>query len=472
MFLETVVRNGSRHLHTIFLQKSRVVRLNVIFLCLLLATNQTAFALEIKGQFRTGGYSSQVKLLDDPTGLGHNDASVISNRLNMSFLQFNERQDEISLDLRDRYNFFGRADRELLELKDENTFEAREIAYRRPWQRNRLYYTAGRFIPKESGLLTNDGVELGYRLTRDHRIGAFGGIADRSLVTPPSIQPDPRGFSGNQGGAYWVYDRSNSSMLDSTYMTNAIAQAPSSELVNYVNKIYFYHLSLLQLSPKHRLTNHLNIDLANEVKLRQAYISYHYYNPKYRLTSYYNRVSPEENRLQKEIQDNLQPSTIDSLSAALIQRLTGVLSMEYRLQANRRAADGRSRQDLAAGSRYLGFARGRLALAGLLGIRNNYQSNDQYIDLKLDYYQRKWSIHLDQGFTNKNYQEGGPKLFETRSAGELAFYFGERLRGSATFSLTKNEEVEITTIFLMLGYYFGTGTTSPTRNISPIFEGI
>ncbi|MFW7378680.1 MAG: hypothetical protein ACOH5I_07735 [Oligoflexus sp.] len=472
MLEKPVFWNGSLFLQALAKQKSRSLQINLIFSTLAIALAGPAQGFEVKGQFRAGGYSSQVKLLDDISGLGNNDASVISNRLNMNFYQFNQSQDEINLDFRDRYNFFGKADREILELKDENTFEARELAYRRPWQKHRLYFTAGRYIPKEAGLITNDGADVGYRLTRDHRIGAFAGIADQSLITPPSIQPDTRGYNGTQGGAYWVYDRSDSRRMDATYMTNAIAQAPTAELIEFVNKVQFYHLSLFQLGPQHRLSNHFNLDLAPDPKLRQAYISYHYYSPRYRLTSYYNRISPEENRILKEIQDDLVPSTVDMLSANLIQRLSSVLSLEYRLQLGRRAADGKQRQVLAVGSRYLGFLRGRMALGGLFGLRNNYQSSDQYIDLKLDFYQSKWSVHLEQGLANKAYEAGGPKLFETRTAGELAFYFGERLRGSAAFSQTKNEQVEVTTMFLMIGYYFGTGTTSPIRSISPIFEGI
>lgn len=472
MLVETVLRIRTGLQNSVYKAQPQFIRLKLVFIFFLLYLEQTSYAVEYKGQFRTGGYSSEVKLLNDQASLGNNNASIISNRLNMTIFQFNDKQDEISLDFRDRYDFFGRRDRELLELTEENTLEIRELAYRRPWQRHRLYFTAGRFVPKEAGLLTNDGGHVGYRLTREHRLGLFAGIADQSIVTPPTLQPTNKSFSGNQAGAYWVYDKNDVRSPTSIYMTNAVAQGPSFDLIELVDRVYFYHLSLLQLGANHRVSNHINFDLTPEAQLRQAYISYNYYSSQYRFTSYYNRVSPEENRVQKDIQDSLAPSTVDSIFLSLIHRLTPLFSLEYRAQLAQREADGKQQQILALGSRYLGLARGRLALGGLLGIRNNFQSNDQFLDLKLDYYQQKWSAHLEQGFANKNYEDNGPELFEIRSTAELAFYFGERLRGSAAFSQAKNEQAEITTVFLMIGYYFGTGSTSPTRNISPVFEGL
>jgi hypothetical protein len=432
----------------------------------------TAYGFGVKGQFRLGGYSSQVKLDEDPQGLGHNDSSVISSRLHLDLIRLNRSGDEVTIDIRDDYDFFGKSDRELLELQAENQLEIREAAYRNPWEYNRLYYTVGRFTLPEANIYTNDGAEVGYRLTRASRVGGFLGVANEDIVSPDTVTPDYRGFNGNQGGIYYIYENKGSRFRDSTYMTNAIAQSPTFELNDFRNKVYFYHMSLFYLGSSHRFSNHVNFDIQPESHLRQAYLSYQYQSMRYRFNTYFNRLSAEDYRLQQDIQDSLAPSVVDTLSADFIQRLDPALSLEYKARLSQRSTDSLKRLLLLVGSRYRGLSRGRMSVGGFVGSRQNYLSDDLLIDLQFDYFQQNYSVHIDQEISTRDYRDRDVSLTETKTYGELAFYFSDSFRGSAAYSLAQNEQATVNTLYVMMGYYFGRGTTSPLRRIAPAFEGL
>ena len=176
------------------------------FLCLLLV-GYPSLAYEYNGSVRAGYINSKIDYSSADLSGATNDVEIFSTRLNLDVDRINRKEDLFTLDLRDRYDFFGKVDSEILQLSAENTLQIREAAYKRPWENNRTFYSVGRFSLPSAGILANDGGEYGYRMSKRHRVAAFIGIAPEDVLTPASITPEIRGYDGNQGGVYSVYEK-------------------------------------------------------------------------------------------------------------------------------------------------------------------------------------------------------------------------------------------------------------------------
>ncbi len=438
---------------------------------LLTGWSQEGSGIDYRGQVRFGGYQSSVTLNNDLSGLGTNDASIASTRFDLELTRLNRNRDQFVIELRDKYDFFGKSNNELLQLEADNRLDIRELRYERPWQNNRLYYSLGRFPLAEANIFTHDGAELGYRLSRNHRIGVFGGIANQDVFTPAYLEADFQGYNGVQVGAYSLYETHQGGRSSSSYMSNAVAQGPTVELADVVNKVYYFHLGNFNLSSAHRLRTQANMDIQPSASLRRAHIGYQYFSRVFRVSSYITRISPEDYRLKKEVRDALVASTLDSLGLQVLHRLSTSLSLEYGASTARRTADRLDRTDLNAGVRYRGLLRGRLAVGGLIGLRDNYLSDDNYLRASLDYYSDLIYISSYIQLFNEDYAIG-TQLNGTTVYGELGFYLSELLRGSMAYTQSQDQLSSIQSFFLMIGYTFGDQSTSPIRRLSPRFESL
>ena len=448
------------------LLKTKTTLLVLIASIVLVCPN--VFAVESSGNLRIGGVSGKSDFPGDLQG-ETNDVQAISTRLQLDVDGLTRKDDYLQFDLRDRYDFFGRAESEVLALTAENILQIREAAYRRPWERNRHHFTVGRFRLDEAGILANDGASYGYRLSRYGRIGFFLGIAPEDIVKPPSVEPDVRGFDGNQGGVYYSYDKKNSDGKGSIYMNHAISQAPSFELNEFINRVFYFHQGVFLLGSSHRFSSFVNFDLAPAASLRRGYLSYGYYSGRSRLRMSLTRITAEDYRVQQNVLDDLEPSTRSSLSTDYQYRLTSSLDVRGGIIYDRRSVDGLGANDIYAGARYNGLLSKQLALGVRYGIRDDFLSDDSYLRLTANYFHRNFSINLQYSSESRVFDDGST-LNPTIIYSELGFYLSDKIRGSLAYSTTSAEDRNITTAFFMMAYRFGSDSVAPVRRRTPSFE--
>ena len=107
----------------------------------LLFHSTQALGASYRGQARVGAVNSQVKFTEPLQGEESNDAALISTRLFLEANRIRSRKDQFVLDLRDRYDFFGKSNSQILSLESVNELQIRQAAYKKPWEINRSYYT-------------------------------------------------------------------------------------------------------------------------------------------------------------------------------------------------------------------------------------------------------------------------------------------------------------------------------------------
>lgn len=425
-------------------------------------------AAEYSGSARIGGVSSKVDFPGDIQG-ETNDIQVLSSRLKMDVDGLTRKDDYISVDARDRYDFFGKSQSEIQSLEAENTLQVREAAYKRPWERNRSFFEIGRFSVSEAGIIANDGGSYGYRFTKNLRLVGFLGLAAEDIVTPASINPDVRGFDGNQGGAFLVYEKKGGMDGTSTYMTNSVAQAPSFELNEFINRVFFFHQGVFNLGLKHRISTLIDTDLAPSSNLRRGFLTYAYYSARHRVRITANRITAEDYRINREIRDELEPSTLTAARLTYQYRINKSLQSRVFYGNAKRSIDGLSSQHYYVGISYNGLLKKRLSLALRYGIKDDFLSDDTYIYTQASYYSKSWDFLVS--YTQEQEKSDSGEEFNPSTIGtELGFYLSDKTRGSLGYSQSSAEDRSISSFMFMIGYRFGTEATSPIRRRTPTFE--
>ena len=254
-------------------------------------------------------------------------------------------------------------------------------------------------------------------------------------------------------------------------MTNAVAQAPSFELDEFINRVYFYHYGAFNLGFPHRFTSFVNFDLAPSSSLRRGRFSYAYYKKKYRIRSSFSRISAEDYRTKQDIRDDLPPSALTTIKTSGRYRYSRKIQLNGGLTYGTRSEDSLKSTDLYFGGLYTGLMKKRLSLGAKFGQRDDYLSDDTYIQAQISYYRTKWNVFASLTQESESY-DSGEKLSPLTINGEFAYFFSKKLRGSASFTKSDAEDRSLTSFMMMIGYQFGSDSTSPTRRRTPNFEEI
>lgn len=426
--------------------------------------------MSAKGYISTGSYTSSVKLDNDPLGNGINDVNIISSRFNLGLDNLLGR-DRFVMDVRDKHDFFGATDRELLELKSKNTLLVRQLAYEKPWRYNRFFYSVGRFEMFDAGIYANDGISLGYRINLGHRIGLIAGLADKTLISPRGFINDDSDYNGQQAALFWVYESAKNKDKNSTYLSQSLISGPTVELEKQQNNLRYHQLGIFHISGTQRYTSLIDLDITPTINLRKALFNFGVYRNRYRFESSYRRIHQDDFRLEQDIREVLAPSKIQSITARFIDRISRNFSMEYNSILSNRIDDGLFSYDLGLGLRYKEFLSKRMSIGLLGGYRNHYLSKDTYAKLKVDYYSSDIGVHVAQIYRSETYDDSDKSLNPLITRAELSFYLNKKVRGSAALNYTSDKELSIISAYLMIAYHF-TGKTSQVRTLPAEFESL
>jgi hypothetical protein len=380
-------------------------------------------------------------------------------------------RDRLIVDVRDKHDFYGAQDRELLELTSKNTLLVRQLAYTKPWQYNRFFYSVGRFEMFDAGVYANDGISFGYRINREHRIGALAGIADKTLIAPRGFISDDSDYNGQQAGLFWIYESAKNKDTNSTYLSQSIITGPTVELDDQANNLRYHQLGIFHVAGTQRYTSLFDIDITPKANLRKAIFSLGVYENRYRFESSYRRIHQDDFRLEQDIREDLKPSKLQSLSARFIDRFSPRFSMEYNTLLSHRVDDSLFSYDLGLGVRYRDFISKSMSIGLLGGYRDHYLSRDTYAKLKIDYYSSDLGIHITEIYRQETYDDSEKVLNPLITRAELSFYLNEKIRGSAALNYTTDKELSILSAYVMIAYHF-TGKTSHVRTLPAEFDSL
>jgi hypothetical protein len=426
-------------------------------------TMPTAWAVDFKGDARIGHYSRQVEFqgsfLSQTAGETNNDEQVINLQLRATAEDLNDSEDRILFDFRDKRDGFGKLERENLLLSNYERRELRLAAYQRPWERNRTYFTVGRFSLPEANIVANDGVEFGYRTSKASRYGLFGGQGAKDVIAPLYVDPDTREIPATQFGAYYNYETKDTPE-DSSYLTNAVAQAPSYDITDAQNHLYYYQQGLFTISGVHRLGSLVQFDVSPKASLRRGYVSYYFQTERLRAGGYINQTTTEDYLIKQVIQDVLVPSAVRTVDADVRYRVTPSFSVDASVNRGTRTADGKSRTEYAAGLLFPKVLGDTSSTRLQLGVRQNFLSKDNFTKIAYDYWGKSLSVGLAYTLSNETYDDGTTNKRSIMMV-DAGIFVLDDIRGALGYEMESDSKVKANALFIMFGYKFGVSASSP-----------
>ena len=449
---------------------ARIASFSLILLVLGLGSASPIDAATTRGQVRLGGYTRIVTFKDKLQGEENNDEAVLSGQFSLDALELNDSNDQVVLDFRDKWDSYGKLERQNLRLSSYNRIQMRTLAYRRPWETNRFYFTLGRFALAEANVLSNDGADAGYRLSRSFRLGVFGGQGPKDILMPLYVDPKEPAINNLQAGSYLTYENKGG-VEDSSYLTQAVGQGPTYDITDKANHAYYFQQGMWTFTNAHRLATTALYDFKPTSVLRRASISHIFTSEKYRTHLYLQQTNTEDYFLKQTIEDTLKPSPVQTLGFELRQRLLQNLSFDYSLLFGKRTEDGLTQKELAFGILLPRLIFDASSLRTQFGVRNNFQSKDNFVRISYDYWARYIGLGLSHLIVKEDY-ESGLKNQRQISTIDSSFFLSEDLRGTLAYQIESDDKASAKALFVMIGYRFGEASVSPVRTKTPRFESM
>lgn len=427
------------------------------------STMPTAQAVEFRGDARLGHYSRQVEFqgafLGQTAGETNNDEQVINLQLKATADEFNDSKDRFIFDFRDKRDGFGKLERENLLLSNYERRQLRLAAYQRPWESNRTYFTVGRFTLPEANIVANDGAEFGYRTSKASRYGAFAGQGAKDIIAPLYVDPETRVIPTTQFGAYYNYETKDTPD-DSSYLTNAVAQAPTYDITDSESHLYYYQQGLFTIGGLHRIGSLVHFDFSPKASLRRGYVSYYYQTERLRAGGYVNQTTTEDYLIKQVIQDVLVPSAVRTIDLDLRYRVSQAFSVDASASQGTRTADGKVRTEFTGGLLFPKVLGDTSSTRLQLGVRQNFLSKDNFTKIAYDYWGKTVSVGVAYTLSNETYDDGTINK-RTILMLDAGIFVLEDVRGSLGYEMESDSKVKANALFVMFGYRFGTSATSP-----------
>ncbi|MGE0172514.1 MAG: hypothetical protein AB7T49_07015 [Oligoflexales bacterium] len=413
------------------------------------------------GHFQLGVHSTNAKFQEERTGEEKNDAMLAMARLKWRTQSVFQPRDRIILDVRDRYDLFGKLDKNIYQLAPDNRLALRQLAFEHPYEYFSFYYSVGRFDVSEAGILANDGVEVGYRFSDTWRASLFAGVSPADIKSSVQIQPEENASGPRtQGGVYAVYEKASLSGFPAYYVSNALSKSVD-DGATAAERVFLFHNSVLTFDEKNRAGFSLDYDIKPEAVLRRWFLSYFHRRESFRAYLTASRIDVNDYLLEKEVRETLPASPFTTYGLRLIASPTKSFHLNLRGSQTTRQADQLKKQEASAGPTFL-FSRVRLTILG--GVRTNYLSKDNFVFSELGYYSNAWNFRLTYTGTKETYTEE-EKVLNVQNVGAYAeIYMSNNLFSSLGYNFIKDEEVQITSGLLTIGYRFGKKPKAPVRD--------
>lgn len=443
-------------------------------LLLLLGSNGltgTLRAADLTGSVRLGTQSSGVEFKNPRTGEESNDSQSIFFRLRSNVENLNDDADMIVLDVRDHYDAFAVLDQDFLELTPNNELQVRQLAYKRPYERNNFYFTLGRFSLSEANVLVNDGVEAGLRVSKRFRVGAFGGVAPKDIVDAAhyeEINPTLT-YEGLQVGAYTTFERPNVHDYPNIYFTQAVVSGPSFDVPTYASRVYYFNQAVINTSEKNRFASHVVYDLDPKALLRRLNLSHFYFGRSVRVHTMVGRVNTSDYQMLRSMRDTLPPSGFDSASLRPTIKLGKTFSLQAMGLFERRLADSKTKTEFAGGPLFTGLSKGTASFGVIAGVRNNFISKDSYFRINYQVFRSVFDLNASYYQATETY-ETGEVLHPKIASLDIGYAATEKIRGTFGGSIQQDENVTVKSVLATIGYVLGRGQVSPRRSKTPEFE--
>ncbi|HPI39452.1 MAG TPA: hypothetical protein PLJ21_01525 [Pseudobdellovibrionaceae bacterium] len=413
-------------------------------------------AIKTNGRITLGGVGVTERYSTDAFGSTKNDYLFVSSRFFYKVSEVGEDQWELVSDFREKYDRFGKLNKENLILEDQSDFQVRQLSAR--WLNPKGSYGAqfGRFQLPEAGAVFVDGAEFDYRWTPLWKTGLFGGYNPKSIENSYlQLETDAQ-----EAGFFATYQSKRGGWDKNLFFSHGlVAQKYKAQ----EERSFFFHNLVYQWQEASRLISFLNYDFVPSSKIQTVNFIYQQkWTPLFSTELGYILIDVLEYRRKQGALEQLPASPY---SEARVELLKNHFKSEVGLEVSsgQRQYDQLKRDEISLGYSHSDLILKNVDLRTKLGSRNNFTSKDTFVRVNLGYFTRKWEYSVDAQYEISANIDGTtthPITVEASVMNALSkeiFLMGSVQRAS-------DENVAILYSFFKIGYRFGNQEIPPIRD--------
>ncbi|MEN9833877.1 MAG: hypothetical protein RL011_70 [Pseudomonadota bacterium] len=453
-----------------------------------------ASAYDYSARFNLGVFAIREDLKNTGIAPAANDRLLGIGRAYVDLTNLTSSGLEITADVRNQYDPFGRIEPALGKMAASNDAQLRQLVLRSPPTRPGVFWSVGRFVAADAVVLGNDGAEAGLRLSPSTRFAFFGGLypehrGGRSLKL---------GLEERQFGGYAVYEDSSKNGDSNTYASTSLVSrksvggvgsfdnpavrrggsilvgnetAPADEeaVSNYV---FWYANAFRQKASGQRLTYISHIIVQPSVQVRNLWASlYQPWAP--RLSGSVNLFHLDLRSYQqfRDLLDRLPISGYSQMGGDLRFKVSNQLALVGDTSYGRRDVDGKNQYSLGGRVVSTGQLKSHLMAFAGVSLRRNFLSQDLTLRSGATYYWQESSISASLQYSTQSI-DGRSPLHPLVLDTDIGVLLTRDLIGTVVLEAAQDEQASVYSALLSIGYRINNRQATPIRDETPKLERI
>lgn len=442
------------------MKKLNITKSSLLLFSILFTTSSQA---SYYGRFISGGFFSKEVFRSSQLDR-YNDVAILSERLFVNFDKILDSNQEITLDLRDKNNFFDKLSSERLRLTARNKLQLNQFNVHNSGSSEGGTYSFGRFPISEAGAIFVDGLDLGFRKNLygySTKFSLFYGL-NPELIDESEIKlnKDSRVYGGyfileNKGADWGSYLFSTTSLVRQVYKSD-------------VDRFFFFNNTNSQSSNGDNFSSILYLDLAPKIYIQNLWTTYVFnLSNKFKLRTSISTIDSLHYSRVQDIRETLPTSRYHQTSFSLRSPSNyGAVTYESKLTLGFREVDKKSIAEFKFGTFFPKVINDEISGTLNAGLKKNFVSNDLLMGGGFLHSNKIREIALNQDVQFEK-RIGLPLNYVLITEGSYTKFFERNLFGIVSVQNTWDKNVSILSVFLKLSYRFGEGGQAPIREGSP-----
>lgn len=435
--------------------KSFVKRILLIFILIETLTASFCLALQYSGRYTFGTFASLEEHLSDGQNSTSNDFATSSSRF---YFRLSQSKYTFVTDIRDKFDFFDELNVDTQELSSKNTFQVRSLYTIMDSENRGFYYQLGRFSVPSMGATYVDGVNIGYRLSKQYKYGFSGGLNPK-LQDQSYLQFNSE---ANVIGMYLHFTKKYNKMIQHRTMDFALVQQSYG---GEVDRQFIYFNNNYQWADMSYIWSFMYLDFVPNTKIQNGNLTYSQRLTKYtRMVSTLSRVDSIEYRRTQEAREELEPSPYTELKLKYYWYMPKRKNILFEVSKGKRSYDDLDKTAIKLAYRVPYMFSKFSDLTSSVIVKDQFNKKSTLLNLNLGYFRKKHEIDASFEFGKEVQAVSGETLTPKLVDITWGYNISRQFLLTATAQYAGDEKVDIRSGFFKMIYRFGSKSVAPLRD--------
>ncbi|MBT3984020.1 MAG: hypothetical protein HOE90_21875 [Bacteriovoracaceae bacterium] len=412
------------------------------------------------GRVTFGSYFSDENFKRNTAEGKSNDFLIFSSRFYLKGDKAAPYNHDFALDLRGKYDFYGKLDKDKQTLHDEYDAHPRQAYIKKSRRSHGLEYQLGRFSVDGVGINYVDGLQTNYKLNSTFKLGAYGGLIPKLT----GEQKYSFNSKSKQSGVLLFFRPRRLGFRKYFFSSHGFSiqgygsQTDRSFLHSHNSYIWgrrgrFYSNIVLDFVPRTFLQKgdfSISSDLSKKVSAELGWGTH-------------DNLAISRSKTKREVKYSNRYGEVTTKLSYDFWEYNGIF-IEGKIQ--RRKSDSSYSNQSTVGLDFPRFLKKEFSLYSYFSFRNDYEKKEYKANLALSYFARLWELFIDQSISQQNYDNNQVLRPIVAELG-WAYFWARGLMTTFSYQYSTNANVDIYQVLFKLSYRFGSKPSAPLREGAP-----